>query len=58
MCGPTATLTINRRFSKPVKSVQALIAGGFDPLAYAVQAAHKRGLQLHAWLNPYRIGTG
>ena len=42
---------------KPVKSVQALIAGGFDPLAYAVQAAHKRGLQLHAWLNPYRIGT-
>lgn len=42
---------------KPVKSVQALVAGGFDPLAYAVQAAHKRGLQLHAWLNPYRIGT-
>lgn len=28
---------------------------GFDPLAYAVKAAHKRGLSLHAWINPYRI---
>lgn len=27
---------------------------GYDPLAYAVQAAHQRGLQLHAWINPYR----
>ena len=30
---------------------------GYDPLAYAVSAAHKRGLQLHAWWNPYRIWT-
>lgn len=28
---------------------------GFDPLAYWVKAAHKRGLELHAWINPYRI---
>lgn len=28
---------------------------GFDPLAYMVEAAHKRGLQIHAWINPYRI---
>jgi uncharacterized lipoprotein YddW (UPF0748 family) len=27
----------------------------FDPLAFITQAAHERGLQLHAWLNPYRI---
>ena len=27
----------------------------FDVLAYWVTAAHSRGLQLHAWLNPYRI---
>ncbi|WP_283673480.1 glycoside hydrolase family 10 protein [Butyricicoccus sp. Marseille-Q5471] len=33
-------------------------AGGFDPLAYWVDAAHQRGLQLHAWLNPYRITRG
>lgn len=28
---------------------------GFDPLAYAVEAAHREGLRLHAWLNPLRI---
>ncbi|MGL4422797.1 MAG: glycoside hydrolase family 10 protein [Gemmataceae bacterium] len=27
---------------------------GYDPLALAVTEAHARGLQLHAWLNPYR----
>ena len=27
----------------------------FDVLSYWVEAAHSRGLQLHAWLNPYRI---
>jgi uncharacterized lipoprotein YddW (UPF0748 family) len=26
----------------------------YDPLAFAIKEAHKRGLQLHAWLNPYR----
>ncbi len=30
---------------------------GFDPLEYMVEAAHDRGLQFHAWLNPYRITT-
>lgn len=29
--------------------------GGFDPLRYWVEGAHARGLQLHAWINPYRI---
>lgn len=28
---------------------------GFDPLEYAVNEAHKRGMQLHAWINPYRV---
>jgi uncharacterized lipoprotein YddW (UPF0748 family) len=27
---------------------------GYDPLAFAVREAHARGLELHAWLNPYR----
>ena len=27
---------------------------GYDPLAYAVQEAHKRGMELHAWVNPFR----
>ncbi len=26
----------------------------WDPLAFAVQAAHARGLELHAWFNPFR----
>ncbi|MCI0692812.1 family 10 glycosylhydrolase [candidate division KSB1 bacterium] len=26
----------------------------YDPLQFAVQEAHKRGMELHAWLNPYR----
>ena len=28
----------------------------YDPLALAVGEAHKRGLQLHAWFNPFRAG--
>lgn len=27
---------------------------GYDPLAFAVAEAHRRGLQLHAWVNPFR----
>jgi uncharacterized lipoprotein YddW (UPF0748 family) len=26
----------------------------YDPLAFAVVEAHKRGLELHAWFNPFR----
>jgi len=26
----------------------------YDPLAFAVKEAHARGLELHAWFNPYR----
>lgn len=34
----------------------ALLKAGADPLAIAVEAAHARGLKLHAWVNPYRVG--
>lgn len=27
---------------------------GYDPLAFAVSQAHLRGIELHAWLNPFR----
>ncbi|GAA4927003.1 family 10 glycosylhydrolase [Streptomyces coeruleoprunus] len=30
---------------------------GWDPLGTAVEEAHRRGLHLHAWFNPYRIAT-
>lgn len=26
----------------------------YDPLAFAIAEAHKRGMELHAWFNPYR----
>ena len=26
----------------------------YDPLQFAIEAAHARGLELHAWFNPYR----
>lgn len=26
----------------------------WDPLAFAVEEAHQRGMELHAWVNPYR----
>lgn len=41
----------------PADAAAALLADGFDPLAYAVESAHARGLTLHAWVNPYRIGS-
>jgi uncharacterized lipoprotein YddW (UPF0748 family) len=27
---------------------------GYDPLQFAIEEAHKRGLELHCWFNPYR----
>jgi len=30
---------------------------GWDPLEAWVSAAHERGLELHAWFNPYRAGN-
>ena len=30
---------------------------GYDPLAFMVRAAHARGLEIHVWLNPFRVDT-
>lgn len=27
---------------------------GYDPLAFAIEEAHKRGMAFHAWFNPFR----
>ncbi len=32
------------------------VSPGYDPLAYAVEQAHLRGIELHAWFNPFRAG--
>ncbi len=28
---------------------------GYDPMAFAVEQAHARNLEFHAWFNPYRV---
>lgn len=35
---------------------QGVMPGGsFDPLNFWITEAHKRGIELHAWINPYRV---
>ncbi|MEZ7921040.1 MAG: family 10 glycosylhydrolase [Akkermansiaceae bacterium] len=29
-------------------------SSGYDPLAYCLQQAHARGIEVHAWFNPFR----
>lgn len=31
---------------------------GFDPLAWMLEVTHGRGMEFHAWLNPYRTSVG
>lgn len=30
---------------------------GYDPLAFTIQEAHRRGIELHAWFNPFRASA-
>ncbi len=36
----------------------APLPGDFDPLEYLIEKAHKVGLKVHAWVNPFRITVG
>ncbi len=31
---------------------------GFDPFSYLINIAHKRGIEVHAWVNPLRVTRG
>ena len=31
---------------------------GWDVLQFWIEEGHKRGIEIHAWLNPYRVSTG
>ena len=35
----------------------AILIPGFDPLQYAIEEAHKRGLELHAWFNTFSVSS-
>lgn len=43
-------------WSKYISGTQG-VDPGFDPLELMIEAAHERGLEFHAWINPYRITT-
>ena len=30
---------------------------GYDPLEFVIEEGHKRGIEVHAWMNPYRFST-
>ncbi|CAH8714633.1 family 10 glycosylhydrolase [Paenibacillus thiaminolyticus] len=30
---------------------------GYDPLAYMIEETHRRGMEFHAWFNPFRISV-
>lgn len=47
---PWSQYLTGTRGGEPVK--------GWDPLAFAVEEAHKRGMELHAWVNPFRLANG
>lgn len=36
----------------------AQLADDFDPLEYIVEKAHENNLELHAWINPFRVTPG
>jgi uncharacterized lipoprotein YddW (UPF0748 family) len=38
-------------------SGQASVSPGYDPLEFAIAEAHARGLELHAWVNPFRAAV-
>jgi uncharacterized lipoprotein YddW (UPF0748 family) len=31
--------------------------GNFDPMEFLIEETHKRNMEFHAWLNPYRVTT-
>ncbi len=33
------------------------VAPDYDPLAFAIAEAHARGIELHAWINPFRAAS-
>ena len=50
-------------YASTIEPWAALLTGtqgsspGYDPLAFAIQEAHARGMELHAWVNPFRAGN-
>lgn len=40
----------------PIRSYWSTVNfDSWDPLTYIIEESHKRGIEFHAWLNPYRV---
>jgi len=44
-------------WSRWLSGTEGVGIAGFDPLKFMIAEAHKRGLEYHAWLNPYRVAS-
>lgn len=43
-------------WSRYLTGVQGKAPGeNFDPMAFMIEECHRRGMEFHAWLNPYRV---
>lgn len=45
-------------WSAYLTGVQGVAPTNFDPLSYWIERAHRKGIELHAWINPFRATTG
>jgi hypothetical protein len=44
-------------WSRFLQGTQGL-APDYDPLAFMIEETHRRGMEFHAWFNPFRANTG
>lgn len=63
-CHPAPNSPCRRRaHASKIEPWSAFLTGsqgegpGYDPLALAIREAHARGIELHAWFNPFRAAT-
>ncbi|MGB8169827.1 MAG: family 10 glycosylhydrolase [Chthoniobacteraceae bacterium] len=55
--------TADALYASKIEPWSAFLSGtqgqgpGYDPLAFAIREAHARGIELHAWFNPFRAAT-
>ncbi len=55
-CGDALYRSALQPWSAVLSGTQGTPAdGNFDPLAYFTEKCHQKGLEVHAWLNPYRL---
>lgn len=53
--GDAAYLSRYNPFSAWLTGREGRTYGTFDPLSYMVRECRRRGIEFHAWLNPYRV---